>query len=233
MTRHITFDGIDNFRHARHQPHILQVPVFTLDGNALLGPHPPNHADRFFETLAALGHRHAVDLEFLRQEGAAEAGVEAPLAHVVEHRQVAAEVGRVVEGRDHRAGDQADAFGPRRDGGEEHAGIRRMPAVVVERMLDRLGARVAELIRAHGQAQALVVIVGRARVFLAKRRKEINSESHGGCPPATRLASGISCAAGDRRPSGAVRQTSFRAAPGRAPPAASCWPPSAPARTRC
>src|SRR4051812_29693172 len=53
-----------------------------------------------------------------------------------------------------------------------------MAAVVVERMLHRLDAVVAELVGARGEPQALVVVVRRATVFAAERRKEIDTELH-------------------------------------------------------
>jgi hypothetical protein len=107
----------------------------------------------------------AVDLELLRQEGAAEAGVEAPAAHVVEHGQLATEVRGMMERRDHRAGDETDAPGARGDRRQEHARIGRMAAVAEERVLDRLDRAVAERVGALGKAQALRVVVGSGAVF--------------------------------------------------------------------
>src|SRR5438094_958589 len=204
-----------------HEVDVLQIPVLALGRDSLLGPHPPDHADGLFEALAALRHRHAVDLELLRQESAAEAGVQATLAHVVEHREVAAEVRRVVKRRDHRAGDEADAPGARCHRRQEHAGIRRMPAVIVERVLDRLDRAVAERVGALGDAQALLVVVRRGAVLRAEGGEKVKPESHRGCSPATRRASGTPCAAPGLPPYGAARRSASPAAPDYAPRAAS------------
>src|SRR5438876_3557517 len=209
---------------------VFEVPVFALCADSLFGPQTQNHADRLLEALAALRHRHAVDLELLRQESAAEAGVEATLAHVIEHREVAAEVRRMVKRRDHRAGDEADAPGARRHRRQEHAGIRRMPAVIVERVLDRLDRAVAEHVGPLGDAQALLVVVRRGAVLRAEGGEKVKPESHRGCSPATRRASGTPCAAPGLPPYGGARRSASPAAPDYAPRAASWSPRSAPAR---
>src|SRR5687768_15439762 len=85
----------------------------------------------------------------------------------------------MVERRDHRAGDEADAPGAGGDRRQKHAGIGRMAAVVEERVLDRLDRAVAEGIGALGKPQALRVIVGGGAVFRAKRGKEVDAEFHG------------------------------------------------------
>jgi hypothetical protein len=95
---------------------------------------------------------------------------------------------RMMERRDHRAGDEADALRSRRDRGKEYARVRRVAAVVVERMLDRLDAREAELVGARREAQALIVIIGGGRILGAERGKEINSESHGVRSPVAMLS---------------------------------------------
>ena len=104
--------------------------------------------------------------------------IEPAFAHVVEHRELAAEMRRMVKWGNYRAGDETDALGARRDRGEEHAGIRRMPAVVVERVLDRLDARIPELVGARRNAQALVVIIRGVAVLGPERGEEIDAEFH-------------------------------------------------------
>src|SRR5438270_450596 len=172
----------------RHEVDVLEIPVLALGRDSLLAPQASNHADRLLEALPALRHRHAIDLELLRQESAAEAGVQATLAQVIEHRELAAEVRRMVKRRDHRAGDEADALGARRHRRQEHAGIRRMPAIVVERVLDRLNRAVAENVGALGDAQALLIVVCRGAVLRAEGGEKVKSELHRGWPPATRRA---------------------------------------------
>src|SRR6185436_939336 len=111
-----------------------------------------------------------------------------PVAHVVEHGKVAAQVRRMVERRDHRAGDEADAPGARRDRRKKDAGVRRMAAVVVEGMLDGLDAVVAEGIGALGEPQALLEVRRGGAVLGTEGREEVNSESHRGCSRAMTLA---------------------------------------------
>src|SRR5688572_33263555 len=173
---------------ARHQAHVIERPESSLMRDFFFDPKSPDHADGFLEALAALGHRHAVDLELLGQESAAEAGVQAAAAHVVEHGQVAAEVGGMMERGYHGAGDDADAPGARRDRRKEYAGIGRMAAVVVERVLDGLDAAEPELVCARRDAQALLVVVRGAAVLPPERGKEVKSEAHAGCSPARKRA---------------------------------------------
>src|SRR5438067_6493261 len=112
-----------------------------------------------------------------------------------------------------------------------------MAAIVIERMLDRLDARIAELVGARGDAQALVVIVGGAAVLGAERGKEIDAEFHrvivsGARLRAARRASGTPCVSPHRRPCARARRSAAAAPPARALPGASCWRWSAPARIR-
>src|SRR3954468_11390007 len=145
---------------ARDETNVFQRPVLAFGADPLFRPQAPDYADRLLEALARLGHRHAVDLKLLWQESAPESRVESALAHVVEHRQVAAEMRRMMERRDHRAGDEPDALRARGNRGQEDARVGRMAAVIVEGMLDCLDARVAELIGSGRKPQALVVVIG-------------------------------------------------------------------------
>ena len=155
----------------RLQVHVAEAVEASLVGHAVLGPEPRDDVDAFLEARAALVHAHAEHLELLRDEGAAEAHVEAAVAEVVEHRQLGGELDGVVEGGDDRARDRPD---PRRaggDGGQEHDGIRRVAAVVEEVVLDRLDRVEAELVGALGQAQALREVL-RGGVVARRERTE-------------------------------------------------------------
>src|SRR5260370_4418000 len=109
-------------------------------------------------------------------------------------------------------------------------GKGRMPAVVVERVLDRLDRAVAQRVGALRDAQALLVVVRSGAVLRAEGGKKVKPESHRECSPATRRASGMTCAAPGPRQCGAARRSASPAARDRAPRAASCSPRSAPAR---
>src|SRR5207247_4126550 len=113
----------------------------------------------------------------------------------------------------------------------DKAGIGRMPAVIVERVLDRLDRAVAEHVGALGDAQALLVVVRRGAVLRAEGREKVKPESHRECSPAARRASGTPCAAPGLPQCGAAPRSASPAARDRAPRAASCSPRSAPART--
>src|SRR6267378_7228126 len=105
-----------------------------------------------------------------------------------------------------------------------------MPAVVIERVLDRLDRAVAERIGALGDAQALLVIIRRGAVLRTEGGEKVKPESHRERSPATRRASGTPCAAPGPSRCGAAPRSASPAARDRAPRAASCSPRSAPAR---
>src|SRR5205807_9309908 len=97
-----------------------------------------------------------------------------------------------------------------------------MPAIVVERGLDRVDRAVAERVGALGDAQALLVIVRRGAVLRAEGGEKVKSESHRECSPAARRASGTTCAAPGPRRCGAAPRSASPAARDCAPRAASC-----------
>ena len=85
--------------------------------------------------------RNAEAAELVQQERAREADVEPAAGNAVEHRDLAGELERMVEHRQHRAGDQPHGLGALRDGAQKHDRVRAVAAVAIEVMLD--GARVA------------------------------------------------------------------------------------------
>src|SRR6266540_4455574 len=103
----------------RHQMDVLERVELALVGDAVLGPEPGDDLDAFLVAGAALLHAHAEHLELLRDERATEARVEAALAQVVQHGELRRQLDGVVEGRDDRARDGADASGAGRDGRQE------------------------------------------------------------------------------------------------------------------
>ncbi len=111
-------------------------------------------------------------------ERAADAHVEPPVAEIVQHRQLAGQLDRVVEGRDDGAGDEPDPPRARGDRAQQHDGVRGGAAVVVEVVLDGLDRAEAERIGALGQAQHLVEVLRGRGVGGAKRGKEVEAEVH-------------------------------------------------------
>src|SRR5260221_5306539 len=80
--------------------------------------------------------------------------------------------------RDHRAGDEPRAPGARRDRRQKDAGVRRMPAVIVEGMLDGLDAVVAERVGALREPQALGIVGRGGAVLGPEGREEVDAELH-------------------------------------------------------
>ena len=147
---------------------ILELPELALGGHAVLGPQPADHADGFFKTCPALGHRYAKHLEFLGQKSTAESGFQPAIAHVVQHRQITSQVCRVMEGRDHRTGHQPYALGARRNRRKEDTRVGRVAAVIIERMLYRLDAIEAQRVGTLSQGDALLVVLSGRAVTGAK-----------------------------------------------------------------
>src|SRR2546422_7181913 len=90
---------------ARERGHILEAVELALEGDGLLGPQPRDGLDTLLEARPALVHRDAERVELVGHERASEAGVEAAAADGVEHRELAGQLQRVIEDRQHGAGD--------------------------------------------------------------------------------------------------------------------------------
>src|SRR5262249_1517472 len=119
-----------------HKADVAKTVKFPLIGNSLLCPKPGDDVNAFFEARSALFHAHAEDVELLWDEGASKSCVEASLADVIEHRQLAGELDGMVERGYHGAGNQPDASGAGRDGRQQDDWIRTVTAVIVEVVLD-------------------------------------------------------------------------------------------------
>ena len=161
--------------------HALELPEAAGMGDALLGPQPLDRGDAFLEARAALRHVEAERGVFLGNERAAEAHIEAAVGNIVEHRELARELDRMIERRDHRPGDRPHALGARGDRREQHDRIGGMAAVIVEIMLDRLDRGKAERVGVLAHAQALRVELRRALLLRPERGKEIDAEFHWVC----------------------------------------------------
>ena len=109
--------------YAGHQAHIIELPELAFGGYPFFSPQPLDECDALFIARTALGHRNAEYLEFLGQEGTAEARIQPTVTHVVEHCQITAQVGRVMKRWNDRTGDHADALGARRHRRQEHARV--------------------------------------------------------------------------------------------------------------
>ncbi len=111
--------------------------------------------EAFAETGDGFVGRNTEAPEFVRQEGAGKADVEAAAGNGIEHGDLAGKFQRVVERRHHRAGDQPHFFGARRRRRQKHDRIGAIAAIALEIMLDRARVGVAERLSLLGDGEAL------------------------------------------------------------------------------
>ena len=90
----------------------------------------------FVEARAALVDATAEARELVRQERAREADIEPAAGDGVEHADLARELERMIEDRQHRAGDESGALRARRCGGEEDDRVGAVAAILVKVVLD-------------------------------------------------------------------------------------------------
>ena len=150
----------------------------TLERDVLLAEQPVDDRDALVEALAALVEAHPEPLELVRQEGACEADLESTARDRVEHADLARELQRVVEDGEHRAGDEPHRRRARRRGGQEDERVRRVPAVVVEVVLDGADVREPERLGLLGEPQRLVEVLARRRRLGPDGWEELNAELH-------------------------------------------------------
>ena len=96
---------------ARQRRHLFEAVEAALRGDVLLLQQAANLLQALVEAGAALVHRDAEAGELVRQEGARETDLHAAVGDRVDHADLAGELQRIVEHRQHRAGDEPD--GPR------------------------------------------------------------------------------------------------------------------------
>ena len=97
--------------------------------------------------------------EFMGQECPRHADIRPPAGNGIEHRDFAGEFERVVECRQHRAGDQARLFRALRRRRQENDGVGTVTAIGMEIMLDGADMRVAVLIAQVDKAQRFFPVI--------------------------------------------------------------------------
>ncbi len=136
------------------------------------------------EPLAEPRHRlvgrAAEAAEFVRQKGAREADIEPAAAQRIEHRDLAGQLQRVVEDRQHRPGHQPRLARPHRRRRQEHDRVGAVAAVVMKIMLDDADMAVAEPIGLFRQVQRFAEIGFRRFFIRPDVGKELHAELHGG-----------------------------------------------------
>src|SRR5579859_6318995 len=139
------------------------------------------------DPLAEPGHRlvgrAGETAELVRQEGAGEADIEAPARDRVEHRDLTRQLQRVIERRQHRAGDEPRPLSALRRGGEEDDRVGAIAAIVVEVMLDDADVRVAEAVRLFGNVERLAEILLSRAILGSHVGEELHAELHSPPPP--------------------------------------------------
>src|SRR5262249_7545887 len=88
------------------------------------------------EALVRLIGRNAKPAKLRQQEGARKSDIQPSAGNGIEHRDLAGELERMIEYREHRTGNEAHAARALRNRSEEHDRIRRVAAVAREIMLD-------------------------------------------------------------------------------------------------
>ena len=132
---------------------------FPVEGDVFLFQQPPHCVHSLVEPGPALVHGPVEALEFVGQEGPSEPAVQAAVGDRVQHADLAGYLQRVVEDRQHGAGEQPRLAGALGGRGEEDMGRRAVTAVGFEVMLNRADLGEAEFVAEAGQVQAFVPIL--------------------------------------------------------------------------
>src|SRR5204863_3420478 len=89
--------------------------------------------------------RDAESPEFVREKRARKSDIEASTRDPVQHGDFTSELERMIEHRQHRAGNQPHVLGALRYGAQENNGIRTIAAVALELVLHSAGVSEAKL----------------------------------------------------------------------------------------
>ena len=113
---------------------------------SLLFEQAPDLRHPLVEADNRLVERNTEALIFVRQKGAGEAHLEPPAGDRIQHADLAGQLERVVEHRQHRPGHHARGPAALRGGGQEDDRVGAVAAVSVEVVLDRADVGVAVLV---------------------------------------------------------------------------------------
>src|SRR5262249_39881881 len=144
--------------------------------------HHPDLLEPFTEARLRFIRRDAEAPEFVRQKGAGKSNVDPPAGNAVEHSDFARELERVVEHRQHRAGDEAQRLRALRRGGEKDDRIGAIAAVTGEVVLDGADVPEAQCLRFFGNRKRFGVVFGGALVGMIDGGKKLYAELHEGRP---------------------------------------------------
>ena len=170
----------------------------------------------FAEARLRFVGRDAEPAEFVRQERAREADVEAAAGNPVEHADLARELQRMIEHRQHRPGDEPHAARALRQRRQEDDRVGAVAAVAIEVMLDRARMREAELLGLRGDGEAFGKINVGALLARVDLGKKLHTELHRAAPFKEQAVPRRACSA-TRRPSPWHRSGSRSSLRARAP----------------
>ena len=148
-------------------------------GGILLREQELDLLEAFAEARLRFIGRDAEAPELVRQERAREPDIDPAAGNAVEHGDLARELERMVEHRQHRPGDEAHRLRALRHGGEKDDRVRAVAAVAGEVVLD--GARRCRKPRCFGffcDRQRFRVIIGGALVGVVDGGKKLHTELH-------------------------------------------------------
>ncbi len=169
-----------SLRRARQRGDVLEAVEAPFDRDVLLFEQATHLLDAFVEARAALVDTASEPRELVRQERAREPDFESSARDRVEHADLAGELERMVEHRQHRAGDQARASRPLGGGGEEDDRVRAVAAVLVEVVLDGADVGESQRVAQGDQVETLGEVAVRRLGVGADVGEELNPELHGG-----------------------------------------------------
>jgi hypothetical protein len=171
-----------SLRRPRQRGHLLEGMEAPVVRGIFLCQQQLDLLEAFTETRLRFIRRDAEAPEFVRQKGAGKSDVEPPAGNAVEHSDFARELERVVEHRQHRAGDEAHRLRALRRGGEKDDRIGAIAAVTGEVVLDGADVPEAQCLRFFGDRKRFGVVFGGALVGMIDGGKKLYAELHEGRP---------------------------------------------------
>ena len=93
----------------RHGMYVFETPELTLVGYAFFRPQSLNHRDAFIKHRSTVLHVEPIGRILFGNECAPETDIEASITDIVQHREFARQLDRMIEGGDNRSGDRAIA----------------------------------------------------------------------------------------------------------------------------
>ena len=148
----------------RQRGHVLEGVELAAVGGVLLRQQQIDLLEALAKARLRFIGRDAEAAELVRQERARKADVEPSAGDRVEHGDLARELERMIEHRQHRAGDQAHRLRALRQRGEKDDRVRAVAAVAGEIVLDGAGMGEAERLGFLRDRQRFRKVVGRALV---------------------------------------------------------------------